>query len=136
MAATPEQHRNDTDGDSLYDRVETVIGTDFNNTDSDFDLLDDFEEVQLDSDPLDPDTNSDGLSDYVEVNNSISMDIDNDNVTNVWDYDNDGDGVNDGTDLSPFAKSALNEKFHFELTLDGKPTFITLQFRPRKTRKT
>ena len=55
--------------------METVIGTDFNNTDSDFDLLNDFEEVQLDSDPLDPDTNSDGLSDYVEVNNGISMDL-------------------------------------------------------------
>ena len=121
----------DTDGDGLPDSVETVIGTDFNNTDSDFDLLPDYEEIQIDSDPLDPDSNSDGLSDYNEVNNVLSMDVDGDNITNIWDFDNDNDGLTDDIDLSPFAKSLLRDHFQFSLELSGKPTFVTLQFKPR-----
>jgi hypothetical protein len=128
--ATPPEDRVDSDGDGLYDKVENVIGTDFNNTDSDFDLLDDFYEVQIDSDPLDPDTNSDGLSDYLEVQN-VPLDLDGDNSTNIWDCDNDGDGVNDGVDLSPFSKSILSDKFHFDVKMNGVPTYITLQLRPR-----
>lgn len=121
----------DTDGDGLPDSVETVIGTDFNNTDSDFDLLLDYEEIQIDSDPLDPDSNSDGLSDYNEVHDVLSMDIDGDNVSNLWDFDNDNDGLNDDVDLSPFAKSILRDSFHFGLEMNGKPTYVTLQFIPR-----
>lgn len=131
MAATPLGLQIDSDNDTLYDCVEHVIGTDFNNTDSDFDLLDDYTEVMMDSDPLDPDTNSDGLSDYMEVKNVTSLDLDRDNSTNIWDYDNDGDGVNDGVDLSPFSLSTLSDSFHFDVTTNGKPTYINLQFRPR-----
>ena len=133
MAATPLANQIDTDNDTLYDTVENVIGTDLNNSDSDFDLLSDYEEIQLDSDPLDPDTNSDGLSDYTEVHNVTSVDIDGDGVTNIWDYDNDGDGVNDEVDISPFSNSTLNERFHFDVKMDGKPTYITLQFRPKNS---
>jgi len=129
--ATPLEDQVDSDGDGLYDKVEIVVGTDFNNTDSDFDLLDDYYEVQIDSDPLDPDTNSDGLSDYLEVHNVTSLDLDGDNSTNIWDYDNDGDSVNDGVDLSPLSKSILSEKFHFDVKMNGVPTYITLQMRPR-----
>lgn len=131
MAATPLEFRVDSDNDTLYDSVEKVIGTDPNNTDTDFDGLSDYTEIQLDSDPLDPDTNSDGLSDYNEVTNVPSLDINHNNITNIWDNDNDGDGVSDGIDASPFAASILNASFHFNVQLDGKPTYITLQFRPR-----
>jgi hypothetical protein len=133
MDATPPEDQLDTDDDGLYDKIEIVIGTDFNNTDSDFDLLDDYYEVQIDSDPLDPDTNSDGLSDYVEVHNVSALDIDGDNVTNIWDYDNDGDGVNDEVDLSPFSRSDVHDTFHFNVSMSGEPTYITLQFRPRNS---
>ena len=130
---SPPEDQVDTDGDGLYDKVEIVIGTDFNNTDSDFDLLDDYYEIQIDSDPLDPDTNSDGLSDYVEVHNVSALDIDGDNVTNIWDYDNDGDGVNDEVDLSPFSRSDVHDTFHFNVSMSCEPTYITLQFRPRNS---
>lgn len=121
----------DTDSDGLPDSVETVIGTDFNNTDSDFDLLDDYEEVQSDSDPLDPDSNSDGLPDYNELRDVISLDVDGDNVSNVWDFDNDNDGLTDDVDLSPFSKSSIHDSFHFSIYMNGEPTYITLQFKPR-----
>jgi len=49
-------------------------------------------------DLLDPDTNHDGLPDYYEVNDVTSEDLDGDGVVNAWDFDNDGDGVNDGVD--------------------------------------
>ena len=130
-AATAPEDQVDSDGDGLYDKVEIVIGTDFNNTDSDFDLLDDYYEVQIDSDPLDPDTNSDGLSDYVEVNSIPYNDLDGDNLTNIWDYDNDGDGINDEVDLSPFSQSGVHDSFHFNVSMDGRPTFIKLQMRPK-----
>jgi hypothetical protein len=39
--ATPVANRTDLDGDGIYDLVEAVIGTDYNNTDSDFDQLND-----------------------------------------------------------------------------------------------
>ena len=121
----------DTDGDGLPDSVEAVIGTDFNNTDSDFDHLDDYEDVQNDSDPLDPDSNSDGLPDYNEVHDVLSLDVDGDKISNVWDFDNDDDGLIDEVDLSPFSKSLIHDRFHFTINMNGKPTYITLQFKPR-----
>jgi hypothetical protein len=130
MSATPQEDRMDLDGDGIFDIVEVVIGTDYNNTDSDFDLLPDYQEVQMDSDPLDPDSNSDGLPDYNEVTNVTSLDLDGDNVTNIWDLDNDGDGLNDEVDLSPFSKSGTYDSFHFDLELNGEPTYIVLQFKP------
>ena len=121
----------DTDGDSLPDSVETVIGTDFNNTDSDFDRLTDSYEIENDLDPLNPDSNNDGLPDYYEVTDVLSLDLDGDNITNGWDFDNDGDGVNDALDLSPFAKSTMSSSFHFDITTNGLPTYITFQLRPQ-----
>ena len=67
QAATPPENQTDTDGDGLYDSVEWVLGTDFNNSDSDFDRLNDSEEVMIYfTDPLEPDSNNDGLADYFE----------------------------------------------------------------------
>lgn len=130
-AYTSPQDQVDSDGDGIYDRVEVVIGTDLNNTDSDFDQLTDSYEIDNDLDPLSPDSNNDGLADYYEVTDVLSLDVDGDNVPNAWDFDNDGDGVDDGLDLSPFAKSTINKSFHFDIATNGLPTYITFQLRPQ-----
>ena len=49
----------------------------------------------------------------------------------LWDFDNDDDGLTDEVDLSPFSKSLIHDRFHFTLKLNGNPTYITLQFKPR-----
>ena len=125
-------NKTDTDGDRLPDSVEAVIGTDFNNTDSDFDRVDDYNETILyGSDPLEPDSNYDGLADYFEVMNVQSLDIDGDGYPNVWDFDNDGDGVEDNIDSSPFAHSSIYDTFNFNVKTNGNPTYIDFQLRPQ-----
>ena len=122
----------DTDEDGLYDSVEIVLGTDYKNNDSDFDQLKDYDEVINGSDPLNPDSNYDGLSDYIEINN-VSLDIDDDDVNNIWDVDNDNDGVTDDKDLSPFSKSKINSSFTFDIRTNGNPIFMNYQIRPEDT---
>ena len=130
QAAINANDTEDTDLDKLPDSVEKILGTDFNNTDSDFDNLDDYNELVIyDSDPLEPDSNFDGLSDYFEVDN-VSLDPDGDGFSNVWDLDNDGDGVTDSIDLSPYSHSGLNESFNFNVKTNGNPTYVTFQLRP------
>ncbi|MBN1762601.1 MAG: hypothetical protein JW878_05955, partial [Methanomicrobia archaeon] len=128
--ATPLTNRTDTDGDGLYDSVEWILGTDLNNSDSDFDLLTDSYEARNNLDPLEPDSNGDGLSDYFEVTNVSSLDCDDDGFPNQWDFDNDGDGVTDTLDLSPFSKSSTSESFNFDIKTNGHPTYINFQLRP------
>ncbi len=123
--------KTDTDGDGLYDSVEWVIGTDYNNSDSDFDQLNDTYEINNRLDPLIVDTNMDGLPDYFEVEGIYSLDIDGDGIENAWDFDNDDDGVNDEIDLSPFAKSTIHQNFDFSITTDGKPININFQLKPQ-----
>ncbi|TFH09456.1 MAG: hypothetical protein E4H14_04415, partial [Candidatus Thorarchaeota archaeon] len=120
----------DTDGDLLYDTVETVIGTDWNRTDTDLDRLDDWYEVMNGLDPLEVDSNFDGFPDYFEVMNVPSLDFDDDGTPNAWDFDNDDDGVGDELDLSPFAKKDATGIFHFEMETDGSPVQMTFQIRP------
>jgi streptogramin lyase len=125
-------NKTDTDGDGLPDSVEAVLGTDFNNSDSDFDRLDDYNETVIyDSDPLEPDSNHDGLADYFEVANVSSLDVDGDGFSNVWDFDNDNDRVEDVIDKSPFAHSITSDSFHFNIKTNGNPTYITFQLRPQ-----
>ena len=116
IASTPPANRTDTDGDGLYDSVEAVLGTDFNNTDSDFDQLNDYYEAKNGLDPLEPDSNKDGIPDYFEVT-GVPLDLDGDGFPNAWDFDNDGDGVSDGLDLSPFSRSTLDDNFHFNIKI-------------------
>lgn len=116
----------DTDRDGLVDSIELVIGTDPNNTDSDFDKLNDSAEVGLGLDPRAPDSNGDKLPDYFEVTN-ISADLDGDGTPNGWDWDNDNDGVMDGLDLSPNAKTATSASFGIRLITGGKPTYVNFQ---------
>ncbi len=126
------ENKTDTDGDGLPDSVEAVLGTDFNNTDSDFDRLDDYNEsVFYGSDPLEPDSNHDGLSDYFEVMDVYSLDVDGDGYPNIWDFDNDGDCVEDKIDSSPFALSAARESFNFNLKTNGNPTYVDFQLLPQ-----
>ncbi|MFW9862152.1 MAG: hypothetical protein ACFFET_07655 [Candidatus Thorarchaeota archaeon] len=128
-AVTPGD-ANDTDNDGLYDAIENIIGTDYNNTDSDFDRLNDTFEVFNNLDPTNPDTNDDGLPDFFELPEGVSSDLDGDGLANQWDFDNDGDGVNDEPDLSPFAKSLIQPRFDIDILTDGKPTYVTFQIVP------
>jgi hypothetical protein len=131
MNSTPPEDRVDSDGDGLYDKVEVAIGTDPHNPDSDFDGLNDSYEIHLGLDPLNPDSNHDGLPDYYEVTNVKSLDVNGNGVPNAWDPDNDGDGVNDAVDLSPFATSNMSNSFHFSINTNGLPLYITFQVRPQ-----
>jgi hypothetical protein len=119
----------DTDGDLIPDSVELAIGTDPAVNDTDYDRLDDLTEILNNMDPLRPDSNKDGIPDYIEFND-VDLDVDLDGKLNWWDFDNDGDGVNDDLDISPFSKSALDSSFHFQITTNGNPTYINFQLRP------
>ena len=124
----------DNDADSIPNSVELVLGTDPNNPDSDRDMLNDSYEVRnksIGTDPLKQDSNDDGLADYIEVTN-VSLDVDGDGIPNAWDFDNDGDGVVDGLDSSPFTKSTIHSKFHFHIKTKGNATYIDFQIRPRE----
>jgi len=123
----------DTDGDRLPDSVEIVVGTDPDRKDSDLDGLDDRNEtIVYRSDPLKPDSDGDGMGDSQEVTD-VSLDVDNDGFPNVRDLDNDGDGVMDGADTSPFSRSAVNNTFHFNIETNGNPLYIDFQLRPEDT---
>jgi hypothetical protein len=117
------------DGDGLPESVEAVLGTDPETSDTDGDMLDDYYEAKNGLDPLEPDCNNDGLADYYEVTD-VPLDIDGDGTPNAWDPDNDGDGVVDGLDMSPFAKTVASDEFHFQISTGGDPTYIDFQVRP------
>lgn len=120
--------RTDTDGDSMFDAVETIIGTDPNNVDTDYDTITDMDEVMNRTDPLNPDSNHDGLADSQEVWDGVD-DIDGDGVPNAWDSDNDGDGVTDSRDMSPYATTTVDWDHHLEFNTTGKVTTLSLQLR-------
>ncbi|MDH4213698.1 MAG: hypothetical protein OEV85_07230 [Candidatus Thorarchaeota archaeon] len=119
----------DADDDGLPDIVERIIGTNSTYNDTDHDSLTDYFEVFADSDPLEPDTNFDGMPDNHEFSVSVS-DIDGDGTPNVWDFDNDGDGVNDDLDADPFRRTNTRMKFDMSIDLSGVPTYITFQLIP------
>lgn len=119
----------DTDIDGLPDNVELVLGTDWNNSDSDLDRIGDYAEIMAGSDALTADSNSDGLADYFEMAN-ITADLDWDGVPNVWDWDNDGDGVSDSFDISPNAHQGTAPSFDIQLNTSGEAVYLTFQIRP------
>ena len=123
LLAASTSAADDSDHDGLPDRVEMVLGTYGDLADSDFDDLGDYDEVcQKLSDPLEPDSNADGLPDAFEVAAEVPDDADGDGVPNLRDPDNDGDGVLDGVELSPFAQSSAGESLAFEIPLGASPT--------------
>jgi len=110
----------DTDGDGLSDGEEHLyIGTDANAADTDGDLIPDAIEVggfmvgaeRRYTDPLNPDTDADSLPDGAECPQLTEETIvatcqnsDNDNVPDVFDDDNDGDGIFNRLDNAPYTK--------------------------------
>lgn len=118
----------DTDGDTIPDTVEWVIGTDAENNDTDYDTLDDWQEVTNQTDPNSPDSNEDGISDLIEVTGGAE-DADGDGLPNAWDRDNDGDGLQDDLDWSPFARTFPASDVHMDLSTNGEHTFVQFQLR-------
>ncbi|MGA1793864.1 MAG: hypothetical protein ACMUHM_07935, partial [Thermoplasmatota archaeon] len=128
--ATPAPFE-DSDSDMIPDRVERIIGTDPLEKDSDGDTLTDWEEVQFNTDPNVIDSNGDGIPDSTEMI-GLDPDIDGDEISNAWDRDNDGDGVSDEFDLSPFAMARVRSSFSFDINSTGKPLYLDFQVRPEK----
>ncbi|TFH09771.1 MAG: hypothetical protein E4H14_03830 [Candidatus Thorarchaeota archaeon] len=137
IALTPMVYLTDSDGDSIPDVVERVIGTNIYDNDTDGDLLSDSFEVYNDLDPLSPDSNDDGFVDTFDVDvigdnvcDGVHIDSDGDGIKDGWDFDNDSDGVNDIVDLSPYASSQTSSSFQFDIATTGRPVYIEFQIIP------
>ncbi len=149
-------NKKDTDDDGLSDFQEIGLGTDPRSNDSDNDGLLDLAEIQgfyangrvWYTDPVQMDSNSDGLSDLVErgpvENPTTALDTDGDKTPDLYDTDNDNDGVPDGTDLSPFTVAPANFRQSpygtntpLQVTLNGiengRKAYLDLQLRPAIT---
>jgi len=146
----------DTDGDGLSDFQEIGLGTDPRSNDSDNDGLLDKDEITgfsangvlWHTDPVQMDSNNDGLSDLIErgpvESASVARDTDGDRTPDLFDPDNDNDGVPDGVDLSPFtvapvggAQNPFGENNPLQVTLNGiesgRMAYFDLQLRPVMT---
>lgn len=110
----------DTDDDGLTDREEHLyLGTDANSADTDGDQIRDAVEVagflaggvQRYTDPINPDTDEDSLPDGAECPqlaqspySGTCQDTDADGAPDVFDDDNDGDGIYNRLDSAPYTK--------------------------------
>jgi hypothetical protein len=162
----PTDTTTDTDDDGLTDFVEERIGTDPKLADTDGDGVSDWDEVEgfevlceantddpvrWFSDPQSPDSNDDGVIDSsewgVDINDDGSIDssergidTDGDCIPDLFDDDNDHDGVPDRVDSAPFtvlpASAAFDSDTPLELTVNGLDTgadlatFVEFQLRP------
>ena len=137
----------DTDGDTILDTIEHCLGTDPYAIDSDYDLVPDNGEIipvytdthgtLFYSNPLAADSNMDGLHDFSEMalpyGIAPSWDGDGDDIPNHWDSDNDGDGVEDKIDLSPFSTTDYEDTHKLVFTQDEAPNdtiYIDIQLQP------
>lgn len=148
----------DSDGDGLGDGVEVQeVGTHPDVADTDSDGISDADEISGFSyggqtwylNPLENDTNYDGLIDGVECRvrtqgipaeynaAGVCPDTDGDDQPDVFDEDNDNDGVPDRDDISPFSASSgfFGENNPLKLNVSNlaldKPVFVDFQFRPQ-----
>ena len=116
----PRVADDDSDGDGLPDVVELSFGSDPLQGDTDRDGLSDRDEYLLSTDPRRSDSDRDGMPDGWEVSHGLDPllasgqegtddDPDSDGLTNLGEYlnncdphvpDTDGDGANDGTEVS------------------------------------
>ena len=121
----------DTDADGTTDFVEKCLGTNPYRWDTDGDFITDTLEIEgfiyagqtFYSNPLEMDTNRDGRIDTAEWpqphGGSDNIDIDGDGIPNLWDEDEDGDGVRDGLDYDPKHATEYNTEFSIQTTRGG-----------------
>jgi uncharacterized repeat protein (TIGR01451 family) len=168
LATTCNTATTDCDGDGLSNEAEIhKLGTSAYDIDADNDLISDLLEVEgvlfngkrWYLDPLNPDSNGDGLPDGVECpglsdvttaglfrtnfvaaacRNTDSTTANSDTTPDLFDFDNDGDGVPDGVDDAPFSvvgntsTGLSDQQLAFNLTFTGtaKPLFVDFAVRP------
>jgi uncharacterized protein YegL len=103
--------REDSDGDTIYDDEEVLLGTDPYDTDSDGDGLDDGEEYHVfGTDPGSADGDGDGLSDDEELFEFF---------TNPNEADSDGDLLNDFDEIFSYQTDPLDEDSDNDQLYDG-----------------
>lgn len=122
----PEEWLGDTDDDGLFDIYEKVIDTDPFIPDTDGDELPDgYEVLNLNTDPLEIDTDENGISDADE-------DFDDDNLSNLGEYQNqtepfnpdtDDDGFMDGDEVYTYGTAPLNPDTDNDGLLDGEESY-------------
>ncbi|MCB0177728.1 MAG: hypothetical protein KDI62_05820, partial [Anaerolineae bacterium] len=149
----------DCDNDGLADDIELYeLGTDPEDVDTDNDGISDKAEVegfayggaQWYLNPSDPDSNGDGVLDgaacpgladvegdtVVSPTGSSCLNSDSDSTPDVFDYDDDADGVPDWVDSAPLDVAgpfnATGNPLAFNLTLNsnGEPIFVDFEVRP------
>ncbi|MEZ4867001.1 MAG: LamG-like jellyroll fold domain-containing protein [Caldilineaceae bacterium] len=152
----------DCDGDGLTNGVEVYqLGTDPTKVDTDGDAISDKLEVEGFAyggqhwylDPLNPDSNGDNLLDGQECPELMDVALDtgelkanftpgacynsdDDSTPDVFDFDNDGDGVPDRVDGDPFNASGLYDgiksqlEYTVKLTGQDKPVFVDIEIQP------
>ncbi len=143
----------DDDHDGLTNQEEIRLGTDPTLMNSDMDQLGDGLEVNGFSyqgspyytNPLSSDTIGDGIVDTLECWNTIpatlpdnttgcNLDSDHDGQLDIFETDNDNDGVADSVDISPFSTAVgFSEANPFQLVinkLQQEPVLVDLQIRP------
>ena len=99
----PDDIDPDDDNDNVKDTFEYAIGTDPYNPDTDGDGLNDGSELQRKTDPKNPDTDGDGYVDTIDhfpTDPFEYIDSDRDGLGDVYDQDDDNDGVSDIEELS------------------------------------
>lgn len=135
----------DSDGDGLSDLDEiNIYGTDPYAIDSDEDTLSDGDEILIyNTNPLSNDTDSDQMPDNYEINYSFdplnasdaSLDVDQDNLTNLVEYtigtnpralDTDLDFLSDGQEHLTYHTNPLNPDTDNDGLLDGYETTFGL----------
>lgn len=136
----------DSDGDGLSDATEALLGTSALREDSDFDGISDLDEITgfnlggqtWYGQPSVADSNGDSLLDGLEWN----VDTDDDSTPDLYDFDDDEDGVPDKVDISRLVASKTDNGTAvtftaanpLQLTLTGlnpgSYTFVDLQLRP------
>jgi uncharacterized repeat protein (TIGR01451 family) len=148
----------DCDSDGLTNGAEIYkLGTSPSEIDSDDDDISDYQEVKGANgwylDPLNPDSNGDGALDGLEcpqladaIHDTLAAgypkgncrNSDSDATPNVFDFDDDGDGVPDTVDIAPYSvlgsttTGLTNDTLNFSMTVAGanKPVFVEFDLRP------
>ncbi|MCK4904859.1 right-handed parallel beta-helix repeat-containing protein [bacterium] len=127
----------DPDIDNLTNLQEYLTGTNPNDSDTDDDDLNDGDEVNLyNTDPLNPDSDDDLMPDGWEVQYNLDPldpsdandDLDEDEVTNLWEYtyntnpnnpDTDEDGLSDGYEIYAYGTDPNNPDSDGDGVSDG-----------------